>query len=149
MRAFSCCSAAALKAATVSGLEAVGGVSRAASLLGVAAGTLSKYASPANEWAQSVIRVDLAVRLDAEAGHPFITSTMCELLGAAGRPGFGELTAAAVLKLNGVLDNVVREVSAAIEDGHVDAAERLAVRQSIVPAMQMLARLDAMIAGAI
>jgi hypothetical protein len=147
MRAFSNKTASALKAATISSFEAVGGVSRASDLLGIGAGTLSKYASTSDEWSRNFIRVDLAVALDAAAGHPFITSTMGDLLGTRRPQSFGELTAAAVLKLNGILDDVVREVALAIDDGHVDAAERQAVRARIVPAMQALAQLDAIIAG--
>jgi hypothetical protein len=94
-----------------SSFEAVGGVSRASDLLGIGAGTLSKYASTSDEWSRNFIRVDLAVALDAAAGHPFITSTMGDLLGARRPQSFGELTAAAVLKLNGILDDVVREVA--------------------------------------
>ncbi|WP_377299760.1 hypothetical protein [Rhizobium sp. SGZ-381] len=145
MRAFSSLTATALKAATISGFEAVGGVSRASDLLGVGAGTLSKYASTSEEWSRNFIRVDLAVALDAASGHPFITGAMGELLGARRPQTFGELTAAAVLKLNGLLDDVVREVALAIDDGHVDAAERQAVKARIVPAMQALAQLDAII----
>ncbi len=139
--------AALLKAATVAGFAAIGGTSQAASLLGVGISTASKYASNAPEWAANLIRVDLAVMLDREAGHPFITSAMRHLVEEAPCGFAGPLTASAILKLDGVLDDVVREVAAAMDDGHLDAAERQAVRHRIALAQASLARLDSFVAG--
>lgn len=136
--------AALLKAATISGLDAVGGVSAASRLLGIGTPALTKYASTAEEWQANFIRVDLAVRLDVAAGHPFLTNAMTHIVQAAEPEAPGALTASAILKLDGVLDDVVREVAAALEDGHLDAAERQAVRSRIVAAHQSLSRLDAM-----
>jgi hypothetical protein len=66
--------------------------------------------------------------------------------GRAGE-GFGAVTAAAVLRLNGVLDDVVRKVALALEDGVLDAGERLAIRNTIVAAQRNLAALDAVMIG--
>lgn len=131
-----------LKAATVASLDAAGGVSAASRLLGIGTSALSKYASTSGEFAGSFIRADLAVRLDVATGHPFITRAMTELVSEAAPEPIGPLTASAILKLDGVLDDVVREVALAMEDGHMDAAERQAVRSRIAAAQQSLARLD-------
>ncbi|WP_377299790.1 hypothetical protein [Rhizobium sp. SGZ-381] len=147
MRAFFDEAGPALKAATVASISAVGGVSHASRLLGIGTAALSKYSSTSGEWANSFIRVDLAAALDRAAGHDFITSTMRGLVDGEKPAGFGQLTALAVLRLDGVLDDVVREVAQAIEDGHADACERQAVRARIVPAMRALAALDALMAG--
>lgn len=147
MRSFSDIAGPVLKAATVSSLEAVGGISAASKLLGIGTPALSKYASSADEWAKNFIRVDLAVALDKAAGHPFITAAMGEMLSRDRAATFGQLTATAVLRLDGVLDDVVREVATAIDDGKLDACERQAVRARIVPAMRALASLDALMAG--
>jgi hypothetical protein len=121
----------ALKAATSASISAVDGVSNASRLLGIGSAALSKYVSTADEWAKSFIRVDLAVALDKAAGHDFITSTMRGLVAGEKPAGFGQLTALAILRLDGVLDDVVRQ----------------AVRARIVPAMRALASLDALMAG--
>lgn len=149
MRAISDKDGAFIKTATVASLEALGGVSKAAKLLQVASSTLTKYASPAEEWRESFVRLDLAVEMDRRTGHPFLLDAMTSLVRSAPVKGFGQLTAAAVLRLNTVLDDVVREVAMAIEDDHVDAAERVAVCDRIVAAQSLLARLHAQIAGVI
>ncbi|EPE95733.1 hypothetical protein RGCCGE502_22825 [Rhizobium grahamii CCGE 502] len=137
-----------MKAATVAAVDAVGGVSRASQLLGMGTSALTKYCSTAEEWSKNFIRVDLAVALDRATAHPFISTAISQLVADQAPASVGELTASAVLRLDGVLDEVVRTIAVAIEDGHLDAAERQAVRSRIVPAMLFLARLDAMMAGA-
>lgn len=145
MRSFSDCQSI-IKAATVSAYEAVGGVTAAADMLGVRSSTLSKYASSGEEWHSNFIRLDLAVRLDRQSAHPFLLSAMNRLVKAERPEGFGSVTASAILKLDGVLDDVVREVARAIEgDDHIDAAERVAIRSKIVAAKQVLAQLDAVL----
>lgn len=137
----------AIKSATAAALDAVGGVSAAASLLGVGSSTLTKYASTGEEWRASFIRLDLAVALDRATPHPFLLTAMNRLVtGDRPAPG-GRLTASAILRLDGVLDDVVREAARAIEDDHVDSAERKAIRSRIVAAKQHLAELDALLAG--
>lgn len=153
MRAFSFSDIGAIKAATARAYHAVGGVSRAAGLLGVGSSTLTKYASSDAEWTDRVIRVDLGIRLDRAAGHPFLLSAYERLVrapapdaahGAMNGAMTGQaITASAVLRLNTILDDVVREVATAIEDCRVDGAEKLAIRKRIVLAQQELARLDA------
>lgn len=145
MRSISKQDSAFLKAATAAAYTALGGVSRTAELLGVASSTLTKYASTGAEWAESFIRLDLAVELDRRTSHPFLLSAIQQLLSDAPATDGWALTASAVLRLDGVLDDVVREVARAIEDGHVDAAERLAVRNRIAAAQRNLALLDATI----
>jgi hypothetical protein len=125
----------------------MGGVSRAAEALGVGSSTLTKYASSGEEWGQSFIRFDLAAELDRRTGHPFLLSALQQILSAEQPTSFGAVTAAAILRLDGVLDDVVRTVALAIEDDHIDAAERQVIRQRIVAAKQYLARLDAMMVG--
>ncbi|OLP56649.1 hypothetical protein BJF92_11195 [Rhizobium rhizosphaerae] len=147
MRAISDHHAQTIKAATAAGIEALGGVRRASDALRVGSSTLTKYASTAPEWADSFIRLDLAVEMDRRTHHPFLLTAMSRLVGDQPVPGFGEVTALAILRLDGVLDDVVREVARAIEDGHVDARERQAVRARIVAAKQELARLDALMIG--
>ena len=136
-----------IKAATAAAYEAMGGVSRAAEALKVASSTLTKYASSGEDWKESFIRLDLAVELDRRTGHPFLLEAMTKLVRSEPVKSFGELTAAAILRLDGVLDDVVREVARAIDDGQVDAGERLAVRERIVAAQAILARLDAFMVG--
>lgn len=148
MRAISDIHASIIKAATSSAYEALGGVSRAAEALGVASSTLTKYASPAEEWRESFIRLDLAAELDRRCDHPFMLSAFTRIVRDEKPQSFGAITASAILKLDGVLDDVVRTVAAAIEDdNHIDAAERLEIRERIVAAKQFLARLDAMMVG--
>lgn len=147
MRSYLSQSDALLKAATVASVDAVGGISRASELLGMGTSALTKYCSTAEEWSKNFIRVDLAVALDRATAHPFITTAITQLVANQTPSSVGELTATAVLRLDGVLDEVVRTIAVAIEDGHISAAERQAVRSRIVPAMQYLARLDAMMAG--
>ncbi|AEH79157.1 hypothetical protein CN204_32565 [Sinorhizobium meliloti] len=150
MRAISDEHASIIKAATAAAFEALGGVSRAAEALGVASSTLSKYASTGEEWRDSFIRLDLAVELDRRCDHPFLLTAMSRIVKDERVSSFGAVTASAVLRLDGVLDDVVRAVAAALEDDdHIDAAERQAIRNRIVAAQQYLARLDAMMmAGA-
>lgn len=135
-----------IKAATVSAYEAVGGVSEAADLLGVRSSTLTKYGSTGEEWRQSFIRLDLAVQLDRQSAHPFLLGAMERLVKGQRPEPFGKVTASAILKLDGVLDDVVREVARAIEgDDYIDAAERVAIRSRIIAAKQILAQLDAVL----
>ncbi|MCM5689195.1 hypothetical protein M8037_10335 [Sinorhizobium meliloti] len=150
MRAISEEHASIIKAATAAAYEALGGVSRAAEALGVASSTLTKYASTGEEWRDSFIRLDLAVELDRRCDHPFLLTAMSRIVKDEHVSSFGVVTASAVLRLDGVLDDVVRAVAAALEDDdHIDAAERQAIRSRIVAAQQYLARLDAMMmAGA-
>ncbi|WP_322884771.1 hypothetical protein U8C32_11895 [Sinorhizobium medicae] len=150
MRAISEEHASIIKAATAAAYEALGGVSRAAEALGVASSTLTKYASMGEEWRDSFIRLDLAVELDRRCDHPFLLTAMSRIVKDERVSSFGVVTASAVLRLDGVLDDVVRAVAAALEDDdHIDAAERQAIRNRIVAAQQYLARLDAMMmAGA-
>lgn len=136
-----------IKATTVASCEAVGGVSAAAGLLGIASSTLTKYASVAEEWRGNFIRMDLAVELDRRTDHPFFLSAMQRLVTGDKPEPMGRVTASAILRLDGVLDDVVREVARAIEDDHIDAAERQAIRGRIVAAKNYLARLDAMMVG--
>jgi hypothetical protein len=136
-----------LKAATGAAYEALGGVSRTADRLGVASSTLTKYASTGADWRQNFIRLDLAVALDRASAHPFLMTAMSELVRGRAGEGFGAVTAAAVLRLNGVLDDVVRKVALALEDGVLDAGERLAIRNTIVAAQRNLAALDAVMIG--
>ncbi|PLU55242.1 hypothetical protein BMJ22_34665, partial [Sinorhizobium medicae] len=112
--------------------------------------TLTKYASTGEEWRDSFIRLDLAVELDRRCDHPFLLTAMSRIVKDEHVSSFGVVTASAVLRLDGVLDDVVRAVAAALEDDdHIDAAERQAIRNRIVAAQQYLARLDAMMmAGA-
>jgi len=139
--------ASTIKAATAAAYEAMGGVSRAAEALGVGSSTLTKYASTGAEWGQNFIRFDLAAELDRRTGHPFLLSALSRIVSQEQPTSFGAVTAAAILRLDGVLDDVVRTVALAIEDDHIDAAERQAIRQRIVAAKQYLARLDAMMVG--
>lgn len=142
----------AIKHSTAAAYEACGGVLAAARRLGVASSTLTKYASPSQEWHGNVIRLDLAVALDRAAGHGFLRETydrlvkqMGEAIDAASEAGasaFDRLSASAVLRLDAVLSDVVRETAQAIDDGMIDAAERLAIRRRIVAAQQALSRLD-------
>lgn len=146
MRAISNDHAAILKAATAASYEALGGVSRAAEALQVGSSTLTKYASSGEEWRDSFIRLDLAVELDRRTQHPFLLTAMSRLVNDEKPSSFGAVTASAILRLDGVLDDVVREVARAIEDGKIDAGERQAIRRRIVAAKQYLAGLDAMMA---
>ena len=147
MRSISDSAASIIKAATAASYEAMGGVMRAAEALGVGSSSLTKYASPADDWRDSFIRLDLAVELDRRTGHPFLLNAMIQLVQPEEPKPLGEITAAAILKLDGVLDDVVREVARALEDGRVDSAERQAVRSRIIAAQRDLARLDAMMLG--
>lgn len=140
MRAFSMTDT--IKTATQQALCAVGGVSSAAGLLSVGSSTLSKYASHDDEWADRVIRLDLAVSLDRAAGHPFLLQAYQQLFAGEQAEPSG-LCARAALRLNRILDDVVREVAAAIDDERVDPAEKLAIRKRIAAAQQELARLEA------
>jgi hypothetical protein len=147
VRAISDHYAAAIKAATAAAYEAMGGVSRAAEALGVGSSTLTKYASTSEEWGQNFIRFDLAAELDRRTGHPFMLSALQQIVSEEQPTSFGAVTAAAILRLDGVLDDVVRTVALAIEDNHIDASEKQAIRHRIVAAKQYLARLDAMMVG--
>lgn len=147
MRAISDIHASIIKTATAAAYEAIGGVSRAAEALKVGSSTLTKYASPGEEWRDSFIRLDLAAELDRRAEHPFLLNAMSQLVRGEKVASFGAITASAILRLDAVLDDVVREVARAIEDGKIDAAERQAVRNRIVAAQRDLARLDSMMGG--
>lgn len=145
MRSFSDCRSI-IKTATASAYEAVGGVTAAADILGVRSSTLTKYASGGEEWQANFIRLDLAVQLDRQSSHPFLLTAMDRLVRQERPAGFGQVTASAILKLDGVLDDVVREVARAIDgDDYIDAAERVAIRSKIVAAKQILAQLDAVL----
>jgi len=60
---------------------------------------------------------------------------------------FGTITAAAIAKLDHVLDDVVNEVRRAMEDGDISATEKPAVHSRIAKAQRDLAALDAMMVG--
>lgn len=147
MRPYLTHSAALLKAATISSIDAIGGVTKASALLGMGTSALTKYASTAEEWQNNFIRVDLAVSLDRATGHPFITTAMNQLVSDTVPHAPGAISAGAILKLNGVLDDVVRELALAMEDDHMDAAEKQAVRSKIAAAQRSLSRLDVFVAG--
>lgn len=144
MRAISNEHADIIKTATASAYEAIGGVSRAADALCVASSTLTKYASTGKDWRENFIRLDLAIELDRRNDYPFLLNAMTSLVRADRVAPTGKVNAFTVLKLNGVLDDVVREFAAALEDGEIDAAERLAVSRRIVAAQEDLARLNAL-----
>lgn len=121
-------------------------------MLGVGSPVLSKYASPDKQWEDRFIRIDLAVKLDRLSPHPFILTTMARETGFALIPasdvtGSADISAMGVLKLDGILDDVVRETASAIADGNVCAAERLIIRKKIAAAKIALAQLDAMMIG--
>lgn len=139
--------AASLKGATAAAYEALGGVSRAADHLGVGTPMLTKCASTGGEWRERFIPLDLAVALDRASDHPFLLTAMGELVRGRAGAGFGAVTAGAVLKLNTILDDVVRKVALALEDGLIDAGERLAIRNCIGAAQRNLAALDAVMIG--
>lgn len=141
MRAISNEHADIIKTATASAYEAMGGVSRAADALCVASSTLTKYASTGEDWWENFIRLDLAVELDRRNDHPFLLNAMTRLVREERIAPTGNVTAFTVLKLDGVLDDVVREFAKALEDGEIDAGERLAVSRRIVAAQEDLARL--------
>lgn len=135
-----------IKTATAAAYEAVDGVSAAADILGVRSSTLTKYASTGEEWRSSFIRLDLAVKLDRHSPHPFLLSAMERLVKDARPESFGHVTASAILRLDGVLGDVVRELARAIDgDERIDAAESLAIRKRIVAAKQVLAQLEAVL----
>lgn len=144
---------AGLKANTQAAYDAVGGATSAAGLLGVTVATLSKYASPAEQWKENFIRADLAVELDRRSAHPFILTTMARELGY----GLVQLELVAgpevtlcplsLLKLDRILGEVVDEVSTSLEDGHADALERKEIRKRIATAKTALAKLDALMVG--
>jgi hypothetical protein len=136
-----------IKAATAAAYEALGGVSRAAEYLGVRPSTLTKYASPASEWRGNFIRLDLAVALDRASEHPFLITVMDDLVRRERAEALGHVSAGMALRMSTVFHEVVREVAMAIEDGVIDAAERLAVRNRIVAAQRDLGRLNAMMIG--
>jgi hypothetical protein len=139
-----------LKDATFAACEALGGVSRAASLLGVASSTMTKYASRADEWRESFIRLDLAAEMDRQSGHPFFLTAMRRVVTGQHPEPLSDLTASDILRLDRVLDDVVREVADALDnDGRFDSGERLAVRRRIVAAKRYLARLEALMAGGV
>ena len=147
MREFSDHDCVTVKAATASSYEALGGVTHAAKLLGVGSSTLTKYASTGADWRESFIRLDLAVALDRATEHPFLFNAMTQLVQREPVASFGAVTASAILRLDGVLEDVVREVARALDDDVIDAGERLAVRNRIAAAQRDLARLDAMMIG--
>ncbi len=147
MRPFTKDDIQALKGATAASFEALGGVSRAAKSLGVASSTLSKYASPADEWSQSFIRLDLAVRADRLTSHPFFFSAAQQLVADAAPGGLGAMTASAILRLDRALDDVVRAIMDAVEDNHIDAGERATIREKIVVAHEFLALAGRMTGG--
>lgn len=141
MRAISDHDSSFIKSQTASSVEAMNGVKAAAKELGVASSTLSKYISPADEWRDSHVRLDLAIAMDRKTGHPFLLEAMKAMVHAEPSVCFGDLTASAILRLDGVLDDVVREIVMAGEDDRYDAAERLAIGNKIVAAQTVLARL--------
>lgn len=153
MRQLSKVTEAALKANTKAAYDAVGGVTSAAKLIGVGSPVLTKYASPDPQWAESFIRIDLALDLDRRSDHPFILTTLAREAGyslvrdAAPEGMDVKLCPMALLKLDRVLDDVVDEVANALADGHADARERLEIRKRILSAKVALAKLDAMMIG--
>jgi hypothetical protein len=147
VRALSIKDSQRLKKATAQSYEAVGGVSAAAKALGVTSSTLTKYASTGDEWQDRFIPLDLAVALDRISEHPFLIEAMSELVKGERPAGFVAVTDAIILKLNHVFHDVVRELAAAIEDGVIDAGERLAISNCVVAAKRGLAMVDAVALG--
>lgn len=125
---------------------------QASDLTGIGSPQLTKYASRDEKWADRFIRIDIAVDLDRRSPHPFILTTMAREIGfrlvpeATSVDGMS-LCAMGILRLDGILDDVVREMAAAIADGHVCAAERHLVRKRIAAAKIALAQLDALMIG--
>lgn len=153
MRSISVKTAAALKTSTQAAYDAVGGPLQAADLLGVGSPALSKYASLDPQWSERFIRIDLALDLDRRSGHPFILTTMAREAGFQlvrdEVPDAGDVTICplSLLRLDRILDDVVDEVAAAIEDGKADAHERREIRKRIGAAKKALGKLDALMAG--
>lgn len=152
MRSISRQTAAALKTATGEAYEVLGGTVMAADVLGVGSPVLSKYASRSDQWAESFIRIDLAVDLDRRSEHPFILTTMARETGYRVIKDTQEasdltLTPMGVLKLDRILDSVVHETAQALADGHVSEAEKRDIRKRISAAKIALAKLDQMLIG--
>lgn len=152
MRSISPKTAAALKTSTGAAYDAVGGTVQAADLLGVGSPVLSKYASTAPQWVESFIRIDLAIDLDRRSHHPFILTTMAREIGyrlVRETPEVCDLTLSpmGVLKLDRVLDELVHELAAALEDNHISAAERRELQKKSAAVKVMIAKLDAALIG--
>ena len=149
MRSITQKTANALKSSTEAAYDAVGGTVQAADLLGVGSPVLSKYASTSAQWSESFIRVDLALDLDRRSQHPFILTTYAR---EAGYKLIKDDTAAAdmaltpmgILRLDQILSDVVRELTAALADGRIDAFEKRAIRKRIAYAKVLLAQIDTM-----
>ncbi|WP_421405598.1 hypothetical protein [Agrobacterium fabrum] len=152
MRSISKITEAALKANTQAAYDAVGGVTSAAKIIGVGSPILTKYASPDPQWASSFIRVDLALDLDRRSAHPFILTTLAREAGYAlvkdeGSSAEVSLCPMGLLRLDGVLDDVVRELASALSDGHLTAAEKKAGLKVVGLAKQHLAKVAEMLIG--
>ena len=152
MRSISPKTAAALKSTTQAAYDAVGGVMQASDLTGIGSPQLTKYASRDERWADRFIRIDIALDLDRRSPHPFILTTLAREAGfrlvpdATSADGMS-LCPMAILRLAGILDDVVRESAAAIADGHVSAGEKHLIRKALGPAKIALAQLEASVIG--
>ncbi|PWE57644.1 hypothetical protein DEM27_00055 [Metarhizobium album] len=144
MRTLSEISLRALKAATAAAFDLAGGVTLLSQLLRMGIPTLSKYASFNEEHGDNFIRVDLAVEADRRAGSPVITAAMARELGyrlvreerVGGSPlEFCHRTA---LRLNADLVDVIREITAALDDLKIDAGERKRILKEINEAIRAL-----------
>jgi hypothetical protein len=152
VRSISPKTAAALKSTTQAAYDAVGGVMQASDLTGIGSPQLTKYASRDEKWADRFIRIDIAVDLDRRSPHPFILTTMAREIGFrivpdASRADGMSLCPMGILRLDGILADVVRETATAIADGHVCAAEKHLIRKKIAAAKIALAQLDALLIG--
>ena len=122
-----------LKAATRRSVDMAGGGESFSHRTRVRATQLSKYGSTSEP--ETFMPLDVAVEADLEAGVPIILSAMAELLGyklvpVSAEPA-GELGPNDALRIANEMGDVIRTITEAMADGHVDAADRRTICREI------------------
>ena len=152
MRSISDKQGKALKAATRRALDMAGGPESFQHATRVRQGQLSKYASPAEDHAESFMPLDIALEADLEAGTPIITEQLARMQGyrlvkAEEEPVGDKLSHRDLSALHAEFSDVVRVTHDALEDGHADASERRRISRELSELKKAIALIEGKIGG--
>jgi hypothetical protein len=115
----------ALKAAVRRAAKLAGGAASVQHMTRASESDLSKYAS--SEHADRHCPIDVAIELDREAGSPVILAAMAQLVGyrlvALERDGEEEIDMRDLARIAVDASRVIEDVTRALENGDIDAAE--------------------------
>ena len=127
----------ALKGATDACFTLGGGPTSFAHMTRVGISTLSKYASPSDEWHENVVPIDIAVEADRRAKTPIIVGEAARILGYRLVPDDGAISEARKISDCDVMDlmkeatDVFVTLREARADGRICAGDREAIERQL------------------